>query len=72
MSLKTMTQTEVKAPEFDKIADAILAITNGGREQCHDQDTIRVMLHTFGQVVSEQTRPSHPSAIANECKVSRY
>jgi hypothetical protein len=49
MSLETITQTEVKDPTYSKIADAILVITNGGREQCHDQETIRVMLHTFAQ-----------------------
>lgn len=56
MSLETITQTEVKEAEYDKIANAILAITNGGREQCHDQETIRVMLHTFAQAATSQER----------------
>ncbi len=56
MSLETITQTEVKDPAFSKIADAILALTNGGREQCHDQETIRVMLHTFAQAATSQER----------------
>lgn len=47
-----MVQTEVKDPAFGAIAKAILDITSGGREQCHDQETIRVMLHTFGQAAS--------------------
>ena len=56
MSLETITQTEVKDPAYNKLADAILAITNGGREQCHDQETIRVMLHTFAQAATPQER----------------
>jgi hypothetical protein len=49
MSLETMTQTEVKDPAYSKIAEAVLSITAGGREQGHDQETIRVMLHAFAQ-----------------------
>lgn len=68
MSTEHMTQTEVKDPAFSKIADAILAITNGGREQCHDQDTIRVMLHAFGQAAAAQL---HLSSIGCEM-LKRY
>ena len=52
MSLETMTQTEVKDPAYAKIAEAILTITDGGREQCHDQETIRVMVHAFARAVT--------------------
>ena len=52
MSLETITQTEVKDPAYSKIAEAVLTVASGGREQGHDQETIRVMLHTFSQAVS--------------------
>lgn len=69
MSLETITQTEVKEAEYGKIASAILAITNGGREQCHDQETIRVMLHTFAQAATSQERVN--SALAG-CDAKRH
>jgi hypothetical protein len=70
MSLETVTQTEVKDPEHRKIAEAVLAVAGGGREQGHDQETIRVMLHTFGQAVSAG---AHANSIGNpaEC-IRRY
>lgn len=71
MSLETITQTEVKDPTYGKIADAILAITNGGREQCHDQETIRVMLHTFAQATTAQER-AHMTVGLGCSDVKRY
>lgn len=70
MNLEAMTQTEVKDPPFGKIAEALLLITEGGRDQGHDQETIRVMLHTFGQTISAASSSSHISnTIAGvECK----
>ncbi len=71
MSLETITQTEVKDPAYGKIADAILAITNGGREQCHDQETIRVMLHTFAQAAVATERHASSLMPGAEC-IKRY
>lgn len=71
MSLETITQTEVKEPAYNKLADAILAITNGGREQCHDQETIRVMLHTFAQATASADRHASGLMPGAEC-IKRY
>lgn len=70
MSLETMTQTEVKSAPHREIAEAILALTFGGREQAHDQETIRVMLHTFGQAASAQSHLGNSIGGA-EC-IKRY
>jgi hypothetical protein len=69
MSLEAMTQTEVKDPSYKHISDSILAITSGGREQGHDQETIRVMLHTFGQAASSSSISN--SALDGPCEVRR-
>ena len=40
-------QTEVPAPAYKAVAEAILSITSTMREDAHDQETIRAALHVF-------------------------
>ncbi len=40
-------QTEVPAPAYKAIADAILSITRGMREDAQDQETVRAALRAF-------------------------
>lgn len=54
MASEHITQSEVKDPPYGKIAEAILSITGGAKEQGHDQETIRVMLHSFNSATSAQ------------------
>lgn len=53
MNIETMTQTEVKEPPYRQIAEAVSAVAASGQELGMDQETIRVMLHTFSQAVQQ-------------------
>lgn len=49
--MHTRSETIAPPPAYGDVAKQVIAIASAGRKEGHDQETIRVMLTTFGQAL---------------------